>query len=62
MGRARVVTCNHTLDGDGDPSRGLTELAAVCRGWPGWGAEIGFLDKRAPPPPLAAEGRLTLNT
>ena len=25
-------------------------------------AEIGFLDKRVPPPPLAAEGRLTLNT
>ena len=26
------------------------------------GAEDGFVDKRVPPPPLAAEGRLTLNT
>jgi hypothetical protein len=27
-----------------------------------WAAEIGLIDKRVPPPPLAAEGRLTLNT
>ena len=27
-----------------------------------WAAEIGFLDKRVPTRPLAAEGRLTLNT
>ena len=49
-----------------------TEMA-FCRAWSArrrlvprgtlcWAAMIGLGGKRAPPPPLAAEGRLTLNT